>query len=317
MADTVPDDDDQYPLQHVVLHGDRVAYRRAGSGPVLLLLHGIAGSSSTWLASMRLLESRFTLIAPDFLGHGASDKPDGDYSLGNHASAMRDLLHVLDVERVTVVGQSFGGGVALQFSYQYPEMCERLVLVDAGGLGREVSWMLRLLAVPGVELVLPLLFPHVAGEWGDSVLQFAHDRGVRNPRVVEMWRSYRSLTDPEYRRAFLRTMRSVIDTGGQSVSAIDRLYMAGGLPTLVVWGADDRIIPLSHAYRVQEALPHSRLVVFPGVGHFPHAEVPERFVLALVDFIDGTEPAELSSEDLGRVLRERSESSDAPEAPDG
>jgi len=317
MADTVLDDDDQYPMQHVVLHGDRMAYRRAGSGPVLLLLHGIAGSSSTWLAAMRLLETRFTLIAPDFLGHGDSDKPDGDYSLGNHASAMRDLLHVLDVERVTVVGQSFGGGVALQFSYQYPELCERLVLVDAGGLGREVSWMLRLLAVPGVELVLPLLFPHVAGEWGDSVLQFVHDRGVRNPRVVEMWRSYRSLTDPEYRRAFLRTMRSVIDTGGQSVSAIDRLYMAGGLPTLVVWGAVDRIIPVSHAYRVQEALPHSRLVVFPGVGHFPHAEVPERFVLALVDFIDSTEPAVLSSEDLGRVLRERSGSSGNPEAPDG
>jgi len=316
MADRAPDDD-QYPVQHVVLHGDRVAYRRAGSGPALLLLHGIAGSSSTWSSAMRLLESRFTLIAPDFLGHGASDKPDGDYSLGNHASAMRDLLQVLGVDRVTVVGQSFGGGVALQFSYQYPELCERLVLVDAGGLGREVSWMLRLLAVPGVELVLPLLFPHVAGDWGDSVMQFARDRGVRNPRVAEMWRSYRSLTDPLYRRAFLRTMRSVIDAGGQSVSAIDRLYLAGRLPTLVVWGADDRIIPVSHAYRVQDVLPHSRLVVFPGVGHFPHAEVPERFVRALVDFIDATEPAEVSSDDRGRVLRERAESGGSPEASTG
>ena len=316
MADAAADDD-TYPIQHVSLHGDRIAYRRTGSGPVLLLLHGIAGSSSTWLAAMRLLESRFTLIAPDFLGHGESDKPDGDYSLGNHASAMRDLLHVLDVERVTVVGQSFGGGVALQFSYQFPELCERLVLVDAGGLGREVSWMLRLLAVPGVELVLPVLFPHVAADWGDSVMQFVHDRGVHNPRVVEMWRSYRSLTDPVYRRAFLRTMRSVIDSGGQSVSAIDRLYLAGGLPTLVVWGADDRIIPVSHAYRAHEALPHSRLVVFPGVGHFPHAEAPERFAHALVDFIDSTEPADLSSEDLGRVLRERSGSGGSTEASTG
>jgi pimeloyl-ACP methyl ester carboxylesterase len=314
MADTAAEDV-QYPVQHVVLHGDRVAYRRTGSGPVLLLLHGIAGSSSTWTAVMRLLESRFTLIAPDFLGHGESDKPDGDYSLGNHASAMRDLLHVLDVDRVTVVGQSFGGGVALQFSYQYPELCERLVLVDAGGLGREVSWMLRLLAVPGVELVLPLLFPHVAADVGDSVVRFVRDRGVRNPRVAEMWRSYRSLTDPAYRRAFLRTMRSVVDAGGQSVSAIDRLYLAGGLPILVVWGADDRIIPVSHAYRAQEALPHSRLVVFPDVGHFPHAEAPERFVDALVDFIDSTEPASLSREDLGRVLRERAGPHGIPEAP--
>jgi pimeloyl-ACP methyl ester carboxylesterase len=313
MADTAGDDE-QFPVQYVVLHGDRVAYRRAGSGPVLLLLHGIAGSSSTWVPVMRRLESRFTLIAPDFLGHGSSDKPEGDYSLGNHASAVRDLLHVLGVDRVTVVGQSFGGGVALQLSYQFPDLCERLVLVDAGGLGREVSWMLRLLAVPGVELVLPLLFPPVAGEWGDSVLQFARDRGVRNPRVAEMWQSYRSLTDPVYRRAFLKTMRSVIDSGGQSVSAIDRLYLAGGLPTLVVWGADDHIIPVSHAYRAQEALPHSHLVVFAGVGHFPHAEVPERFVAALVDFIDTTEPGGLSHEDLGRVLRERAGSGDPPEA---
>lgn len=312
MVDTTADDE-RYPIQYVMLHGDRMAYRRAGSGPVVLLLHGIAGSSSTWVPAMRLLESRFTVIAPDFLGHGASDKPDGDYSLGNHASAMRDLLKVLDVDRVTVVGQSFGGGVALQLSYQFPELCERLVLVDAGGLGREVSWMLRLLAVPGVELVLPLVFPHIAGEWGDSVVRFVEDRGVRSPRVTEMWRSYRSLTDPAYRRAFLRTMRSVIDSGGQSVSAIDRLYLAGGLPALVVWGADDHIIPVSHAYRAQEALPDSRLVVFEGVGHFPHAEVPERFVDALVEFIDSTTPAVLSRDDLGKVLRERSESADGPD----
>jgi len=305
-------DEDRFPVRHVVLHGDRLAYRRGGSGPVLLLLHGIAGSSGTWLPAMARLESRFTVVAPDFLGHGASDKPEGDYSLGNHASAMRDLLHLLGIERATVVGQSFGGGVALQLAYQFPELCERLVLVDAGGLGREVSWMLRLLTVPGVELVLPLVFPRVAGEWGDAVARFAEERGVRSPRLSEMWLSYRSLTDPVHRRAFLRTMRSVIDSGGQSVSAIDRLYLAGALPTLVVWGSDDRIIPVSHAYRAQEALPHSRLVVFDGVGHFPHAEVPERFVGALVDFIDSTEPADLSRDDLGRVLRERAGSDDGP-----
>ncbi len=314
MVDTA-DDDERYPVHHVMLHGARMAYRRAGSGPVVLLLHGIAGSSNTWAPAMRLLESRFTVIAPDFLGHGASDKPEGDYSLGNHASAIRDLLHVLDIDRVTVVGQSFGGGVAMQFSYQFPELCDRLVLVDAGGLGREVSWMLRLLAVPGVELVLPLLFPHVAGEWGDSVVRFVEDRGVRNPRVTEMWQSYRSLTDPVYRRAFLKTMRSVIDAGGQSVSAIDRLYLAGGLPTLIVWGADDHIIPVSHAYRAHEALPHSRLVVFEGVGHFPHAEVPERFVNAVVDFIDSTDPAAVSHDDLGRALRERAGSGDGLDGP--
>jgi pimeloyl-ACP methyl ester carboxylesterase len=114
-----------FSVQHVRIHGEEVAYRRGGRGPVLLLLHGIAGSSGTWLAVMRLLKDDYTVLAPDFLGHGKSAKPLGDYSLGNHASGIRDFLHMLDIERVTVVGQSFGGGVALQFAYQFPELCER------------------------------------------------------------------------------------------------------------------------------------------------------------------------------------------------
>ncbi len=297
--------EDSYPVQHLMLHGARVAFRQAGTGPVLVLLHGIAGSSETWVPAMRLLERRFTVVAPDFLGHGASDKSSGDYSLGGHASTIRDLLHVLGIERATVVGQSFGGGVALQLAYQYPELCERIVLVDAGGLGREVSWMLRLLSLPGVDLVMPLLFPSFAADWGDAAARFLEGKGIRQPRVTEMWRSYRSLTEADNRRAFLRTMRSVIDPGGQSVSAVDRLYLAGGLPTLIVWGSDDRIIPVSHAFQAQAAMPHSRLVVFDGVGHFPHAEVPDRFVDVLVDFIDSTEPTSLTDDDLRAALRSR------------
>ncbi len=298
--------DDPCRVQYIVLHGARMAYRQAGSGPVLVLLHGIAGSSDTWLPAMRLLAERFTVVAPDFLGHGASDRPSGDYSLGGHASTVRDLLHIIGVERATIVGQSFGGGVALQFAYQYPELCERLVLVDAGGLGREVSWMLRLLSLPGVDFLMPVLFPPLAGEWGDSVLRFLGSHGFRQPRVSEMWRSYRSLTESDHRQAFLRTMRSVIDVGGQSVSALGRLYLAGGLPTLIVWGADDRIIPVSHAFQAQAAMPHSRLVVFEGVGHFPHAEVPDRFVEVLVDFVDSTKPAAFDPVQRRAVLRSRS-----------
>lgn len=163
--------------------------------------------------------------------------------------------------------------------------------------------MLRLLSLPGVDLLMPLLFPSFAGEWGDAAARFLDAKGIRQPRVTEMWRSYRSLIEPENRRAFLRTMRAVIDPGGQSVSAIERLYLAGGLPTLIVWGSDDRIIPVSHAFQAQEAMPHSRLVVFDGVGHFPHAEVPDRFVEVLVDFIGSTEPTALTREDLRTALR--------------
>ena len=291
----------EFPVKHVSLHGERLAYRRAGTGPALLLLHGIAGSSGTWTAATRILQHDYTVLAPDFLGHGRSSKPLGDYSLGNQASGMRDLLHVLDIDRVTVVGQSFGGGVAMQFAYQFPERCERLVLVDAGGLGREVSWMLRLLTLPAAEYVMPLLFPGRARGWGNSVATFIGNRGIRQPRAAEMWRSYRSLTEPENRQAFIRTMRAVIDPGGQSVSAINRLYLAAEIPTLIVWGDQDRIIPVAHAYKAHETIPNSRLEILQGVGHFPHVEDPVRFVEILVDFLRTTEPSTFTPE----ALRER------------
>jgi pimeloyl-ACP methyl ester carboxylesterase len=244
------------------------------------------------------------VFAPDFLGHGQSAKPLGDYSLGNHASAMRDFLQLLNVERVTVVGQSFGGGVAMQFAYQFPELCERLVLVDAGGLGREVNWMLRLVTMPAAEYVMPVLFPSFVRNWGNAVARFLGDRGIRNARAAEMWRSYASLTEAENRQAFVRTMRAVIDPGGQSVSAIDRLYLAARTPTLIVWGDQDKMIPVVHAYKAHEAIPNSRLEIMEGVGHFPHVEEPIRFVEILTDFMRTTQPSEFTREERLDLLRE-------------
>jgi len=253
---------------------------------------------------MQLLRRDYLVLAPDFLGHGKSAKPLGDYSLGNHASAMRDFLHVLGVERATVIGQSFGGGVALQFAYQFPERCERLVLVDAGGLGREVNWILRLATLPGAEYVMPVLFPAFVREWGDSVAKLLGNLGIRNAGAAEIWRSDKSLTEQENRRAFLRTMRAVIDPGGQSVSAMDRLYLAARMPTLIVWGDRDRIIPLVHAHKAHGAIPNSRLEVMEGVGHYPHAEDPVRFVEILLDFLDTTEPSRFTPEELRDQLRQ-------------
>ncbi len=279
------------PVEYVSIHGHQFGYRRAGNGPVLLLLHGIAGSSRTWIPTMRLLQREYTLLAPDFLGHGESAKPLGDYSLGNQASAMRDFLQLLGVRRATVIGQSFGGGVAMQFAYQFPEFCERLVLVSAGGLGREVSWTLRLLTLPAAEYVMPVLFPSFVRDWGDSVVRFLHDRGVHSARAEEMWRAYASLTESRNRHAFVRTMRAVIDPGGQSVSALDRLYLAASVPTLIVWGDQDRIIPLVHAYQAHEAIPDSRLEVMHGVGHFPQMEAPIRFAEIVADFLRTAQPS--------------------------
>ncbi|MHB8680864.1 MAG: alpha/beta fold hydrolase [Acidimicrobiales bacterium] len=294
---------DDFPVEHVTLHGYEVAFRRAGDGPVLLLLHGIAGSSQTWVPVMELLRRQYTVLAPDFLGHGRSSKPLGDYSLGNHAAGMRDLLHVLGIDRVTVIGQSFGGGVAMQFAYQFPERCERLVLVDAGGLGREVSWMLRLVTLPAAEYALPVIFSAPMRKLGDSIIGFLRDRGIRHARAEEMWGSFSSLTEPANRQAFVRTMRAVIDPGGQSVSAMDRLYLASNMPTLIVWGDSDRIIPLIHAYQAHEAMPNSRLEIMEGVGHYPHVEEPIRFVNILTDFLNTTQPSSFRPEELREQLR--------------
>lgn len=291
-------------LEMRTLHGHEVAVRVGGdpTAPVVLLVHGMAGSSTTWREVMPRLAERFHVIAPDLLGHGRSDKPAGDYSLGAHASLLRDLLAHLGIDRVTIVGQSLGGGVAMQFAYQYPEACERLVLVNSGGLGRDVSWILRVLSLPGAEFVLPIIVPRFVRDRGNSLSRWLHQHGVRPPRVAEMWQAYASLAEGENRQAFLRTLRSVVDASGQTVSARDRLYLAAAMPTLIVWGDNDPIIPVAHAFETHELMPGSRLEVFEGVGHFPHVEVPEQFVAALSDFIDGTEPARLDAETRRTLL---------------
>ena len=291
------------PLQHVRIHGHEVGYRQAGAGPVLLLIHGIAGSSRAWTEVMPLLARDFTVIAPDLIGHGESAKPLGDYSLGAYASGLRDLMAVLDVERATVVGQSLGGGIAMQLAYQYPELCERLVLVDSGGLGREVSWILRTLTLPGAEYVMPVLFPPVVRGWGNAIARFLHDRGLRSERAAESWRAYASLTESANRQAFVRTIRAVIDPGGQSVSASDRLYLAAHIPTLIVWGDRDGIIPVEHAYAAHEAIPGSRLEIIKGAGHFPHAEEPVRFADVVTDFIRTTKPAPTDRDQIVALLQ--------------
>jgi pimeloyl-ACP methyl ester carboxylesterase len=293
--------------QKIALDGDQVAYRIAGKGPVLLLVHGMAGSSVTWRYVMPTLAERFTVLAPDLLGQGESDKPRGEYSLGAHANTLRDLLDALDHRRATVVGQSLGGGVAMQLAYQFPERCERLVLVDSGGLGREVTLYLRMLTLPGFEYVFPLFCTPRLRDTGNAIASWLGRAGVQStPAREEVWRSYASLADAESRRAFFRSLRDVIDLGGQAVSALGRLYRASRLPTLIVWGAKDPFIPVSHAIAAHEAIPGSRLEIFEGVGHYPHCEAPERFVEVLIDFIASTEPARLPTRSARQQPEEQS-----------
>jgi pimeloyl-ACP methyl ester carboxylesterase len=280
----------EFELSRVVIHGHEVRYRRGGEGEVVLLIHGLAGSSHTWRTVQPEMAETHDVIAPDLLGHGESAKPMGDYSLGAFASGLRDFLAVLDIPSATIVGHSFGGGVAMQLAYQHPELCDRLVLVGSGGLGREVSWLLRLCTLPGAEHLMPLIFPRVIAEGGNDLGRALSSVGIRTPRLHEMWRSYASLAGTEDRKAFVRTIRGVIEPGGQTVNALDRLYLAAHLPTLIVWGEHDDIIPVSHAHAAHEAIPGSRLEILEDVGHFPHAEAPERFLAVLNDFLESTPP---------------------------
>jgi len=290
-----------------MLHGHRVSYRVAGEGPVVLLIHGITGDSRQWDQIVPQLADRNTVLAPDLLGHGQSAKPRGDYSLGAYAASLRDLLILLGHRRATVVGHSLGGGIAMQFSYEYPVFCERLVLVDSGGLGPEVHSLLRAATLPGSELVLPLIAHsrlHVVGEaigqaLGRLGLELGHDLG-------EMTRGYASLSDAEARRAFLHTLRAVIDLAGQRVDATDRLYLAQMIPTLIVWGRRDPLIPVKHATVAHRGMPGSRLEIFDEAGHFPQLDDPVRFARVLIEFIESTDPAEFdfSDQDLN-MLRER------------
>jgi pimeloyl-ACP methyl ester carboxylesterase len=288
----------------ISIHDHDLSFVTAGEGPVLVLIHGMAGCSDSWKRVVPALARRFTLVVPDLLGHGASAKPMAEYSVSGHANVVRDLLAALGHERATLVGQSFGGGVAMQVAYQYPEHCERLVLVSSGGLGREVSTLLRALSLPGAEHVFPLFCSPVLRDAGRRVVEWLGGIGLRQaPAAEEAWRSYSSLAERDARRAFFRTLRAVIDAGGQSVSAMDRLYLASHVPTLILWGRKDALIPVSHAFAAHQAIAGSRLEVFDDVGHFPHCEAPERFVDVLLDFIETSEPACLSRELRSQLLR--------------
>jgi pimeloyl-ACP methyl ester carboxylesterase len=295
---------EDFELREIELHGHRVAYRSAGSGPAIVLVHGITSTSATWTQVMPYLATRFTVIAPDLIGHGESAKPRGDYSLGAYASGVRDLMVTLGHESATFVGHSLGGGVVMQLAYQFPERCERLVLVDSGGLGRELSLLLRAATLPLSELVLPILANTRLLEAGRTVGRLFGRLGIRaGTDMAELARGHASLADPEARAAFVHTLRTIVDPLGQRVNASDRLYLAENIPFMLVWGERDPIIPVTHGYSAHELVPSSRFELFEGTGHFPHLDEPQRFLDVLFDFIESTDPAEVAPEQWREMLK--------------
>ena len=276
-----------------------------GEGPAIALIHGVTSHSGVWAEFVDdVVAAGHTVIAPDLFGHGASAKPKGDYSLGAFASGVRDLLGMLGFEGATVVGHSLGGGIALQLAYQFPEYCQRLVLISSGGLGREVSPVLRAATLPGAELVMPLIIREWAVRAGSMAGELLGRIGIHpSADVEEMARGYASLVESDAQGAFLRTLRAVIDPGGQKVSAKDRLYLAERMPVLIVWGKRDRIIPVSHGREAHRAIPHSQMVEIPDAGHWPQLDQPRLVAEELTDFIASTEPFHFDLDWMREQLR--------------
>ncbi|MFF4693829.1 alpha/beta fold hydrolase [Streptomyces sp. NPDC001307] len=304
------------PRQYRVVHGHRWAFRMAGKGPAVLLIHGIGDSSDTWADLIPELARHYTVIAPDLLGHGSSDKPRGDYSVPAYANGMRDLLGVLGIDKVTLVGHSLGGGVAMQFTYQFPERTERLALVSTGGVGRGVTPALRAASLPGAHLVLSSLrLPTVRTQTVMAIrLLKLLDTGLGQD-APDLLRLVDALPDAASRDAFIRTLRAVVDWRGQVVTMLDRCYLTAGMPTLLVWGSRDQVVPAQHAEAAHAAMPGSRLEVFEGAGHFPFHTDPQRFLAVLEDFIATTEPVIRSAEEWREMLRSGGPDAGAPTRP--
>ena len=291
-------------VQHVTVHGHRRAYVRMGSGPAVLLLHGLGCDHTTWAPVMESLARTHTVIAPDMLGHGESDKPRADYSVGGYANGMRDLLTMLGIDSATVVGHSFGGGVAMQFAYQYPERTERLVLVGSGGLGPEVTPAIRAITTPGFHQVMAVLAaPGLRHLTTTALRMLARTRVSPLRDLGEVADIYDSFKDPHTRAAIRHVVRAVVDWKGQIVTMSDRAYLTEAMPMCVVWGADDVVIPVAHASNASALAPTARIEIIPNAGHFPHKDHPHRFARIVHDFIRSTEPARYSRARFRALLK--------------
>ena len=289
----------------VTIGGRTVAYTSAGAGKPLLLVHGLGGTRQTWNGIVDALAETHHVIAPDLPGHGDSDPPAGDFSLGAFAVVLRDLLISLDFRSATIIGHSLGGGIAMQFGYQFPERTDRLVLISSGGLGPQVSPMLRAATLPGAETVVAVLArsPEAVTRRFLSFASRVMPGSLARPDIGPVAEDLHRLTDAGQRRTFVRTASNVIDWRGQSISAIGSLAQLTDLPILLAWGTDDRTIPPHHHRAVSLMLTCPRLLEIPGAGHYPHISAPDQLVPALRDFLETTKPFRYTEARWRQLLR--------------
>ena len=272
--------------EYVEVGGHCLSYLTAGpdDGPVILLLHGLMSDATTWDRALTPLGERgFRVIALDLLGHGQSDKPASGYGLVDFAASISVLLDTLGIERAVIGGHSLGGAIAMQFAHHYPAQTAGLLLVCAGGLGRQVHPILRGATWPGARVVVRTALNHrTARLYSRPVVHRA--LRLEPEAVANLGRMGRALLAPGGRHAFFETLHSVIEPSGQRGSMIKMGYLSPTLPTLIIWSEHDPILPVSHAHDTHDHLPGSRLELFPGVSHEPHRRHAVRFADTVAEF---------------------------------
>lgn len=271
----------------VVAAGHRVSYLHAGraGAPVVVLLHGLASDSETWDRCVAPLAQRgLEVFALDLIGHGRSDKPRRSYLLDDFADSLRDTFDALGIASATVCGHSLGGAIGAHFGYRSSERVERLVLVSAGGLGREVHPVLRAAALPVALAVLRLFTrPGLRRLYGrprlHRMLRLTPDN------ITNLRRAGRALGSADGQAAFFASLRGAIAPTGQRGTLHELGALRAEVPTLIVWSEIDPVLPVAHAYATRDLLPGSRLVIFPGRGHEPHRRDVERFADEVASFV--------------------------------
>jgi pimeloyl-ACP methyl ester carboxylesterase len=276
----------------IALATGSLAYTIAGRGEPLLLIHGLGGTRDTWRHLIKPLAATHTVIAPDLPGHGDSDAPAGDYSLGAHAAALRDLLVAMGYPAATIAGHSLGGGIGLQFAYQFPERTSRLILISSGGLGPQLTPMLRAATLPGADTAVAALARLPRAVTRRLLPAMAALTGVVARQDAEpVADALNGLAGSRRRQAFLRTARTVINWQGQTVNASKHLPLLADLPVLLAWGSDDRTIPPHHQHAVARQLPAGRAIEITDAGHYPHETAPDRLLPPLQAFLSSTPPS--------------------------
>ncbi len=269
--------------RYIKIGNIKARYLTAGeSGPPLVLVHGLGASAEIWNDNIQPLARTHRVYVPDLIGFGQTDKPDINYSPFDFLVFLHDFISALSLEKTSLAGLSLGGGIVLLYTLEYQGKVDKLVLVDSAGLGREIALPLRLGSISFLSRWFKMSKPMM----GSFMKRLVYDPDVITDGLVDLY--YDLLRQPDAMRTVSRVLSSVANLAGAKKDVLvyirDRLPAITS-PTLIVWGREDRVIPLKHGIYGHEQIRGSRLHVFEQCGHIPNLEKPAEFNRLVLDFL--------------------------------